>query len=111
MKRSCASVAFMCHKFCDNHEDAEEVVQDTFLIAFKKTSDLQFNTFTAYLAYLRKIAIHESFRKRKASSRRAEYFVSSDKLPEDYKELDENILPAEALSNKERRKHQPSRQS
>jgi len=92
----------MCHKFCSNYEDAEEAVQDTFLIALKKSTDLKFETFTAYLAYLRKVAIHESFRKRKANSRMAEYFVPTDKLPEDYKELNENFLPIEALSNKER---------
>lgn len=35
-RRSVASIAFTCHKFCNNHEDAEEAIQDTFTIIFKK---------------------------------------------------------------------------
>lgn len=92
----------MCRKFCNNYQDAEEAAQDTFLIAFKKSTDLKADTFISYMAYLRKIAIHESFRKRRADSRRQEHFIYTDKLPENYEELDENLLPTEALQNKER---------
>ena len=100
-KKAVPSVAFACHKFCTNKEDAEEAVQDTFLIAFKKSTDLTFDTFAVYLAYLRKIAIHESFRKRNESNRRKSLFVESDGLEIVHEELNANFLPAEALLNKE----------
>ena len=38
--RSCKHIAFVCSKFCDNKEDVEEVLQDTYLIAFKKAGEL-----------------------------------------------------------------------
>jgi len=98
-KRCCSSIAFLCQKFCDTKEDAEEVVQDTFLIAYKKAAELRGDTL---LAYLRKIAIHECFRKRDKNSHRYEYIVRSDTPVEDQQELDESILPEEALQNKER---------
>jgi len=97
--RQCSGyIAFVCSKFCSNKEDAEEVVQDTFTIAFKKIDKLRGDTL---LAYLRKIAVYESFRKRKAVSRRREYVTTIDELPEDHKELDDNFLPEESLQNKE----------
>ena len=98
-KRCSAPIAFLCQKFCDTKEDAEEVVQDTFLIAYKKAAELRGDTL---LAYLRKIAIHECFRKRDKNSHRYEYIVRSDALIEDHRELDESLLPEEALQNKER---------
>jgi len=92
-------VSFVCTKFCDNKEDAEEVVQDTFVIAFKKANDLRSDTL---LAYLRKIAVRECFRRRKANSRRTTYQFTTDEMPADLHELDQNLLPEEALLNKER---------
>ncbi|MCL2392645.1 MAG: sigma-70 family RNA polymerase sigma factor [Oscillospiraceae bacterium] len=98
-KRCSATIAFLCQKFCDSKEDAEEVVQDTFVIAYKKAAELKGDTL---LAYLRKIAIHECFRKRDKNNHRYEYIVRSDTLPEDHPELTESFLPEEALQNKER---------
>ena len=98
-KRCSAPIAFLCQKFCDSKEDAEEVVQDTFVIAYKKATELRGDTL---LAYLRKIAIHECFRKRDKNSQRYEYIVRSDMFVEDQQELDESLLPEEALENKER---------
>ena len=98
-KRCSAPIAFLCQKFCDTKEDAEEVVQDTFLIAYKKAAELRGDTL---LAYLRKIAIRECFRKRDKNNHRYEYIVRSDTLPENLAELDESLLPEEALQNKER---------
>ena len=98
-KRCSAPIAFLCQKFCDTKEDAEEVVQDTFVIAYKKAAELRGDTL---LAYLRKIAIHECFRKRDKNNHRYEYLVHSEKTAEDYPELNESFLPEEALQNKER---------
>ncbi|MCL2363654.1 MAG: sigma-70 family RNA polymerase sigma factor [Defluviitaleaceae bacterium] len=93
-------MAFLCQKFCDNKEDAEEVMQDIFVIAFKKPRDLRGDTL---LAYLKKIAIHECFRKRK-SQRQQQSFVlfSLDEDMMDIPDADEDFLPEESLRNKER---------
>ena len=97
-KRCAAPISFLCRKFCYSKEDAEEVVQDTFIIAFKKAADLQADTL---MAYLRKIATNECFRKRKKNSKRQEHIEYSDTLAEDQREVDESLLPEEALQNKE----------
>ena len=97
-KRCCSSISFLCQKFCDNKEDAEEVVQDTFVIAFKKAAYLRSDTL---LAYLRKIAVHECFKKRDKNRLRHEFLVYSDSTVEDRQELDKNLLPEDALQNKE----------
>jgi len=98
-KRCSTSIAFLCQKFCDSKEDAEEVVQDTFVIAYKKAADLRGDTLTAYL---RKIAIYECFRKRNKNSHRYEYTMHSDNPAEECPELNESFLPEEALQSKER---------
>ena len=99
-KKYCGRVAFICHKFCDNKEDVEEVVQDTFMIAFKKSAELRADTL---MAYLRKVAIRESIRKRNASGRRQQLVITSEELPINSQELDQSFLPEEALQNKERK--------
>jgi len=91
-------VSFVCTKFCDNKEDAEEIVQDTFVIAFKKVDQLRGDTL---LAYLRKIAVHECFRRRKVNNRRTEQQVTTDVLLDDMHELDKSLLPEDALLSKE----------
>ena len=95
-----SSIVFLCQKFCDSKEDAEEVAQETFVIAFKKLDHIKPETI---LAYLRKIAIHESYRKRNASNNRKIIIAGSDELLANHIELDEDFLPEEALKNKEKR--------
>ena len=55
------------------------------------------------MAYLRRIAIHECFRKRKKNSHQQAYILQSDEQAEDYAELDTDFLPEEHLQNKENR--------
>ena len=100
-KRCSAHVAFVCQKFCSSKEDAEEVVQDTFLIAFKKAGMLRSETL---MAYLRKIAIHESLRKRNINLRLQNYVVSvDDAQTENHPEHNTDFLPEEHLQHKESR--------
>jgi len=100
-KRCSGHVAFVCHKFCDSKEDAEEVVQDTFLIAFKKAGTLKSETF---MGYLRKIAIRESLRKRNINLRTQNYVVSAeDEQTENLPELNTDFLPEQHLQDKENR--------
>jgi len=91
----------VCQNFCDNREDVEEVVQDTFLIAFKKAGTLRSETL---MGYLRKIAIHESLRKRNANLRWQQYNVNMDDgQAESYPELNHDFLPEAYLQDKENR--------
>jgi len=100
-KRCSGHVAFVCNNFCDSKEDVEEVVQDTFLIAFKKAGTLKSETF---MGYLRKIAIHESLRKRNANLRLQNYVVSiDDEQAENLPELNIDFLPEQHLQDKESR--------
>jgi len=94
------NLAFLCQKFLGNKEDVEEVVQDTFVIAFKKVADLKGDTL---LPYLRKIAMYECFRKRNKNKNRQEYIIQTGTTLEDQPELNTDFLPAEALQNKELR--------
>ena len=100
-KKCSGYVAFVCQKFCDSKEDAEEVVQDTFVIAYKKAAELRGDTL---LAYLRKIAIHRSLRKRNANLRLQEHVITVDgEQTENHHELDTDFLPEAYLQNKENR--------
>jgi len=91
-------VAFVCSKFCDNKEDAEEIVQDTFTIAFKKAGELRGETL---LPYLRKIAVNKCYHNCKKNTRRQEHVSYLDEQLEDPTELDINFLPEEYLQSKE----------
>jgi len=99
--RCCAPIAFLCRKFCDNPEDAEEVVQDTFIIAYKKKNELLGDTL---LAYLKKIAIHQCFDKRKKQTYQQSFIYSFDDVTDDIADSDVDFLPAESLQNKERQR-------
>ena len=98
--RCCPALAFLCQKFCESKEDAEEVVQDTFVIAFSKPRDLRGDTL---LAYLRKVATRECFRKRKMQRQQQSLVLFSlDEESVDIPTSNEDMLPEEVLHNKER---------
>ena len=92
-------VSFVCTKFCNSKEDAEEAVQDTFVIAFKKADQLRSDSL---LGYLRKIAVRECYRKRKAHDRQITGGYVTDEVPDDLPELDNALIPESALMDKER---------
>jgi len=94
-KRCYGHIAFVCSKLCENKEDVEEVLQDTFMAIFKKADKLRGDTF---LALVRKIAIDECYDKRRKN--KSEYFVYSDEMVETA-DLDEDFLPERYLQNKE----------
>jgi len=100
-KKCVGPVAYMCNKFCDSYEDAEEVVQDVFVIAFNNKSNLRSKTL---IAYLRKIAICKSIDKRRGNVNLKKYFIPTDgEQTEDYPELNTEFLPEECLKDKENR--------
>jgi len=90
-------ITFVCSKLCDNKEDIEEIVQDTFVAAFKKAKELKADTF---LALLRKIAARRCYDKYKSKKTQSEHVIYSEDTVEPT-ELDENFLPEEYLQNKE----------
>ena len=98
-KRCYKYLVFVCSKFCNNKEDMEDVIQETFLIAFRKASELRADTL---LAYLRKIAVHECYRK--LNKNMQGYILPyDDKYAENQADLDEDFLPENYLQNKESR--------
>jgi len=99
-KRCSGHIAFLCSKFCNNKEDAEEVMQDTFVVAFKKSNELRGTTL---LPYLRKIAVNLCYHKRNKRTRQQEYVVYSQDTHEEHAELSADFLPEECLQNKENR--------
>ena len=94
-KRCSGHIAFVCSKLCDNKEDVEEAVQDTFMAAFKNVDTLRGDTL---LALLRKIAARRCYDKRKKNQ--SEPLVYLDE-PIEVVDLDEDFLPEEYLQNKE----------
>jgi len=96
-KRCYGHIAFVCSKLCDNKEDIEEIVQDTFMAAFKKAHELRGNTL---LGLLRKIAANECYHKRKKNQKEAVVYLE-DATNIEAEELDLNFLPEEYLQNKE----------
>jgi len=91
-------VAFICHKFCHNKEDAEEVVQDTFLVLHRKMDTLRAETL---IAYMQRIAINACYRKRRSIPQASLYDPTHP--IETQEETDADFLPEEYLHNKEQR--------
>ena len=96
-KRCEGYIAFLCSKLCCNKEDIEEVVQDTFMTAFKKADELRGDTF---LALLRKIAADGCYHKNKRNKTDNLSFSGLDEIPESI-ETKEDFLPEEYLKSKE----------
>jgi len=90
-------VAFICQKFCYNKEDAEEALQDTFYIAYTKAGKLRSETI---LPYLRRIAIHECYRKRYAAK---DTLLSNTYIVDNREESDIDFLPEAYINVQEQR--------
>jgi len=91
-------VQFICSKLCKNKEDVEELVQDTFVVAFKKADTLRGDTL---LALLRKIAAFRCYNKYKSNKHKINDITYLDDRQYEVKELDRDFLPYEYLQNKE----------
>jgi len=91
-------VAFICLKFCDNREDAEEAIQDTFLDVHNQVKTLRADTLRALI---RRIAICKCYRKRNQSRQLSAIRVDVDLTA--YEELNDDFLPEQYLHNKEQR--------
>ena len=94
-KRCRGHIAFVCSKFCDNKQDVEEIVQDTFMDAFKKAKELRGDTL---VALLRKIAVRKCYDKHKKNKSEP-----TDLLDQglEVTTQDKDFLPEAHLQNKE----------
>ena len=94
-KRCRGHIAFVCSKFCDNKEDIEEIVQDTFMDVFKKAKELRGDTL---VALLRKIAVRKCYDKHKKSKSEPTDFLDQGT---EVATQDKDFLPEAYLQNKE----------
>ena len=101
--RGCyAFLVFTCKPFCDNKEDIEEVVQDTFLESFNILHQLKNDA--ALLPWLRRIAVNKCYRKYNKGKKDKEHLVFSGDLTSlELEELNRGLLPANCLEDSELR--------
>ena len=98
-----AFLVFICKPLCDSREDMEEVVQDTFLRAFRKLDQLKDPA--AFLPWLQKIAINMCYRKYNRSKKREEALVYAEDLSNiDVAELNKEFLPENFFEDNEKQK-------
>ena len=98
-------VMFACLKICRNKQDAEDIVQDTFFIFYKNLNKIDELANEAMVgAWLKKTAIHECYRKKKAKNVRNEHEAySMDETDIELADNDETFLPEQYLYEKEQR--------
>lgn len=58
--RYAARVLTCCRRYCDNEEDAEDILQDTFLIAFDRISSFSYRRNGSLQAWLCRIAVNQA---------------------------------------------------
>jgi len=97
-KRCYSDIAFICSKLCDNKEDIEESIQDTFVILFKKLDTLDANTL---IPYLRKIAANNCFKKYRDNKKHTNSVDIQDYENESLTELGQDFLPEKYLECRE----------
>ena len=95
--RCYGSIKFLCSKLCGNKEDIEEIIQDTFMVAYNKKEQLRGETL---IPYLRKIAIYTCYAKGRKKIRDYEHVIYTDEEI-DAVEKNENFLPQAYLEKHE----------
>ena len=58
--RYATKVFTCCRRYCDNDADAEDILQDTFLVAFDRISSFNYRGSTSLQAWLCRIAINQA---------------------------------------------------
>lgn len=98
-KETSKGVFFICMSFLHNEEDAKDMMQETYLTAYKKISQLKEKE--KFVPWLNQIAVNkckESLRKN------APVLVDAQDLENAVQEDNENFLPEEYITNREKRK-------
>ena len=92
-------VYFICISFLHNEEDAKDAMQDTYLTAFKKLSQLREKE--KFIPWLNQIAVNKC---KKLLQKNAPVLIEEEDLNQLQAEENENFLPEEYITKKAKRK-------
>lgn len=92
-------VFFICMSFLHNEEDAKDAMQETYLTAYRKISQLKEKE--KFVSWLNQIAINKC---KESLRQNAPVLVDAEDLENVIQEDNENFLPEEYITNKEKRK-------
>ncbi|MDE6744630.1 MAG: sigma-70 family RNA polymerase sigma factor [Lachnospiraceae bacterium] len=96
---SCKKVYFTCISFLRNEEDAKDVMQNVYITAYEKLTSL--NDVEKFIPWINKIAVNKC---KKLLMRRTAVFTDAEKVGNELTEENENFLPEEYITQKEKRK-------
>nr|MDE6714821.1 RNA polymerase sigma factor [Lachnospiraceae bacterium] len=96
---SCKKVYFTCISFLGNEEDAKDVMQEVYITAYEKLASL--NDAEKFVPWINRIAVN---RCKKILMRKAVAFMEIDDAVDELTEENENFLPEEYITQKEKRK-------
>ena len=92
-------VYFTCINFLGNEEDAKDVMQDAYITAYEKISSL--NDPEKFISWVNKIAINHC---KKVLMKKTTDFLEIENAADELTEENENFLPEEYITQKEKRK-------
>ena len=96
---SCKKVYFTCISFLRNEEDAKDVMQNVYITAYEKLTSL--NDAEKFVPWVNKIAVNKC---KKLLMKRTAVFTDVEKAGNELTEENENFLPEEYITQKEKRK-------
>ncbi|MDE6744626.1 MAG: RNA polymerase sigma factor [Lachnospiraceae bacterium] len=96
---SCKKVYFTCINFLGNEEDARDVMQEVYTTAYEKLASL--NDAEKFVPWINRIAVN---RCKKILMKKAAVFMEIDDAVDELTEENENFLPEEYITQKEKRK-------
>lgn len=96
---SSRSVYFTCISFLRNEEDAKDVMQDVYITVYEKINAL--NDAEKLIPWMNKIAVNKC---KKLLIKRKEVFTDVENASDEPTEENENFLPEEYVTQKEKRK-------
>lgn len=96
---SSRSIYFTCISFLRNEEDAKDVMQDVYITVYEKINSL--NDAEKLISWMNKIAINKC---KKLLMKRTAVFADVENAGDEPTEENENFLPEEYITQKEKRK-------
>ncbi len=96
---SCKKVYFTCVSFLRNEEDAKDVMQNVYITAYEKLTSL--NDAEKFVPWINKIAVNKC---KRLLMKRTAVFTDAEKAGNELTEENENFLPEEYITQKEKRK-------
>ena len=96
---SSRQVYFTCISFLGNEEDAKDVMQDVYITAYEKLSSL--NDAEKFVPWVNRIAVNLC---KKILMKKSAVFMEIENAADELTEENENFLPEEYITQKEKRK-------